>query len=89
MLISSLSDPYGTPELRIRRPDSDESEIIKTEDDPYQTEMNHFIDAVRPPPPALGPASNHTNEGIADGRLRADLNPPSYPATKTRRRRTS
>lgn len=43
----SLSDPYGTPELRIRRPDSDTAEIISTEgDDPYQTEMNHFIDAV-------------------------------------------
>ena len=42
-----LSDPYGTPELRIRRPDSDTSEIISTEgDDPYQTEMNHFIDAI-------------------------------------------
>jgi hypothetical protein len=47
LLTPSLSDPYGTPELRIRRPGSDESEIISTAgDDPYQTEMNHFIDAV-------------------------------------------
>ncbi|ORX35936.1 putative oxidoreductase C terminal-domain-containing protein [Kockovaella imperatae] len=42
-----LSDPYGSPELRIRSPDSDESQIISTAgDDPYQTEMNHFIDAI-------------------------------------------
>ncbi|ORY32292.1 putative oxidoreductase C terminal-domain-containing protein [Naematelia encephala] len=42
-----LSDPYGIPALHVRRPGSDKSEIIPTPgDDPYQTEMDHFIDTV-------------------------------------------
>lgn len=43
----SLSDPYGTPALQIRRPGSDAFETIPTPgDDPYQTEIDSFIDAV-------------------------------------------
>ncbi|WWC86233.1 uncharacterized protein L201_001106 [Kwoniella dendrophila CBS 6074] len=46
----SLQNIFGTskaPELHIRRPGSDEFEKIVTPgDDAYQTEMNHFIDAI-------------------------------------------
>ncbi|WVQ85679.1 hypothetical protein IAT38_007845 [Cryptococcus sp. DSM 104549] len=42
-----LSDPFGTPALHIRKPGSDNIEVHPTPgDDPYQTEMNTFIDAV-------------------------------------------
>ncbi|WWC99663.1 hypothetical protein V866_006567 [Kwoniella sp. B9012] len=45
-----LQNIFGTskaPELHIRRPGSDEFEKIVTPgDDAYQTEMNHFIDAI-------------------------------------------
>lgn len=42
-----LVDPYGEPQLHVRRPGSDEYEVIPTPgDDPYQTEMNHFIDTI-------------------------------------------
>ena len=58
-----MVDPYGEPQLHVRRPGSDEYEVIPTPgsllniyiiqvetdttgDDPYQTEMNHFIDTV-------------------------------------------
>ena len=47
-LMYRLVDPYGEPQLHVRRPGSDEYEVIPTPgDDPYQTEMNHFIDTVR------------------------------------------
>lgn len=46
--VTSLSDPYGTPALQLRRPGSDTFETIPTPgDDPYQTEIDQFIDAVR------------------------------------------
>ncbi|WVQ97323.1 hypothetical protein IAU59_004434 [Kwoniella sp. CBS 9459] len=42
-----LADPFGTPALHVRRPGSDQIEVHPTPgDDPYQTEMNHFIDNI-------------------------------------------
>ncbi|OCF39521.1 NAD binding dehydrogenase [Kwoniella heveanensis CBS 569] len=42
-----LADPFGTPALHVRRPGSDQIEVHPTPgDDPYQTEMNHFIDHI-------------------------------------------
>ncbi|WVF70604.1 hypothetical protein IAT40_005396 [Kwoniella sp. CBS 6097] len=42
-----LVDPFGTPALHVRRPGSDQIEVHPTPgDDPYQTEMNHFIDHI-------------------------------------------
>ncbi|KAK4686280.1 hypothetical protein P7C73_g3851, partial [Tremellales sp. Uapishka_1] len=43
-----LADPFGSPALHVRRPGTDHAEIIPTPgpDDPYQTEMDHFIDAI-------------------------------------------
>ncbi|WVQ85028.1 hypothetical protein IAT38_007192 [Cryptococcus sp. DSM 104549] len=42
-----LSDPFGTPALHIRQPGSDAITIHPTPgDDPYQTEMDAFIDSI-------------------------------------------
>ncbi|ODO11709.1 hypothetical protein I350_00493 [Cryptococcus amylolentus CBS 6273] len=50
----SLSDPYGTPALHIRKPGSDAIEIHPTPgDDPYQTEIDTFIDTVEKGNPAI------------------------------------
>ncbi|WVR05861.1 hypothetical protein IAU60_002887 [Kwoniella sp. DSM 27419] len=50
-----LADPFGTPALHVRRPGSDQIEIHPTPgDDPYQTEINHFIDRIEGgPEPSL------------------------------------
>lgn len=82
--MTSLSDPYGSPELRIRRPGSDETEIVSTAgDDPYQTEMNHFIDAV-----CIRTHLPITGQKLMFDRLKADLNHLSFPHTKTLLKRT-
>ncbi|EIW72411.1 hypothetical protein M231_02972 [Tremella mesenterica] len=42
-----LQDPFGIPSLSIRKPGSDIPEVIQlTGDDPYQTEVDAFIDAI-------------------------------------------
>jgi len=43
-----LSDPYGDCRLHVRRPGSDETETLTlAADDPYRTEDEVFLDAVR------------------------------------------
>jgi hypothetical protein len=60
----SLVDPYGEPQLHVRRPGSDEYEVIPTPgDDPYQTEMNHFIDTVRQVVYKMGIANDQIEGG--------------------------
>ncbi|WVQ70968.1 hypothetical protein IAR50_000493 [Cryptococcus sp. DSM 104548] len=49
-----LSDPYGTPALHVRKPGSDTIEVHPTPgDDPYQTEIDTFIDTVEHGNPAI------------------------------------
>ncbi|WVN90351.1 uncharacterized protein L203_105587 [Cryptococcus depauperatus CBS 7841] len=49
-----LSDPFGTPALHVRKPGSDVINVHPTPgDDPYQTEMDTFIDTVEGLPPKL------------------------------------
>jgi len=42
-----LEDPYGQCRLSVRRPHSETLEVISFEDDPYLTEDEVFVDAVR------------------------------------------
>ncbi|ADV21110.1 NAD binding dehydrogenase [Cryptococcus gattii Ru294] len=48
-----LSDPFGTPALHVRKPGSDVLEVYPTPgDDPYQSEIDVFIDAIEGKPDA-------------------------------------
>ncbi|EIW72480.1 hypothetical protein TREMEDRAFT_66902 [Tremella mesenterica DSM 1558] len=45
-----LQDPFGVPSISVRKPGSDIPEVIQIMgDDPYQTEMDAFIDAIENP----------------------------------------
>ncbi|TYJ56368.1 hypothetical protein B9479_002916 [Cryptococcus floricola] len=49
-----LSDPFGSPAIHVRKPGSDIAEIHPTPgDDPFQTEMDTFIDTVENVDPAV------------------------------------
>lgn len=51
--MSSLSDPFGTPALHVRKPGSDVVEVYPTPgDDPFQSEIDAFIDVVEGKPNA-------------------------------------
>ncbi|WRT64126.1 uncharacterized protein IL334_001055 [Kwoniella shivajii] len=46
-ILQNIFGSSKSPELHVRRPGSDKIEVTVTEgDDAYQTEMNHFIDAI-------------------------------------------
>ena len=51
--MSSLSDTFGTPALHVRKPGSDVVEVYPTPgDDPFQSEIDAFIDVVEGKPNA-------------------------------------
>lgn len=53
LIMFSLSDPFGTPALHVRKPGSDVIEVHPTPgDDPFQTEIDTFIDVVEGKPDA-------------------------------------